>query len=274
MDMGFMRWDYVSFWFEMEPDEFHQHLQRLDAIAEQNPSCSDWKGMSKVKALGQAASGKRRYAVTAWGRGANIVGYLPVSFVPHIHRLDIKAWPENYTMDDLHQLRADMLNRPCGYNLTTHDGKLRQKTDKRDAGGTSLAIGSHKSDLRVSVYGRGLEKVCIEFQVSGDMLRRVLTDVAAKRSNTRDPFIFWVMVKDRLQQLGVCRYNKALDNAGVSRWRPTTPEEREAAMLDDIANDVDKATVEMHRQEAMELHHSGIMANEPPPPDDPFWTEG
>lgn len=253
MDLGYFRWDYISLWFEMEPDEFHQHLQQLDGIASAHPQCSDWKGMSKVKALGQTKDGRRRYVISAWGRGANIVPYLPVSYHTHIHRLDIKAWPEGYTMDDLKELRAEMLNKPCGYNLTTHDGKLRQKTDKRDAGGTSLAIGSHKSDLRVSLYGRGQEKVCIEFQVSGDMLKRVFLDLATSPENRRDSFTFWVMVKERLQQLGVCRYNKALDNAGVSRWAPTSAEERYAAMLDDVANAVDHSLVQQHHQEELDI---------------------
>ncbi len=253
MDLGYMRWDYLSLWFEMEPDQFHTHLARLDAIAAENPSCSDWKGMSKVKAIGQTASGKRRYAVSAWGRGANIVSYLPVSYHTYIHRLDIKAWPEGYTMDDLKELRAQMLNKPCGYNLTMHDGKLRQKTDKRDAGGTSLGIGSHKSDLRVSIYGRGNENVCIEYQMSGDMLRRVLMDAAMSAENRRDPFVFWIMVKDKLQQLGTARYNRALDTAGISRWAPTTSEERYAAMLDQVANDVDKGRERQHLQEELDI---------------------
>lgn len=253
MDLGYMRWDYISLWFEMEPDMFHQHLQQLDSIAAAHPQCSDWKGMSKVKALGQIASGKRRYAVTAWGRGANIVPFLPVSYYPHIHRLDIKAWPEGYTMEDLKELRAEILNRPCGYNITMHDGKLRQKTDKRDAGGVSLGIGSHKSDLRVSIYGRGNENVCVEYQCSGDMLRRVLADVAAKKENCRDSYIFWVMVKDKLQHLGTARYCRALDTAGVSQWSPTTPEEREAAALDVLANTADKLKVEQHRQEELDI---------------------
>lgn len=261
MDLGYMRWDYISLWFEMEPDMFHQHLQQLDAIAAAHPQCSDWKGMSKVKALGQTPSGKRRYAVSAWGRGANIVNYLPVSYAPHIHRLDIKAWPEGFTMHDLKELRAELLNRPCGYNITMHDGKLRQKTDKRDAGGTSLGIGSHKSDLRVSLYGRGNEAVCVEYQISGDMLRRVLADVGAKKENVRNPYIFWVMVKDALQQLGTARYNRALDTAGVSRWAPTTAEERAAAALDVLANTADHLQTEQHYQEEMELAQG-----EPPHP--------
>lgn len=253
MDLGYFRWDYVTLAFDMESDRFHLYLQVLDGLGASHFQPEEWKRSERVKVHRSTTEGHNYYTINISGRCANVVNYLPIGFHPFVTRLDIKSWPEGYTMDDLHCLRAEILNKPCGYNITTHDGKLRQKTDKRDAGGTSLAIGSHKSDLRVSLYGRGHEAVCIEFQVSGDMLRRVRIDVASDENNRQSPAIFWGAVKDRLQQLGVCRYNRALDNAGISQWRPTTEDERYAAFLDSTANDAERGKITLHRQEQLDL---------------------
>jgi len=251
MDLGYFRWDYLSLWWEIEPDRFHMDLQYLDELAQAHNMYADWKAGSKVKALGATTDGRRRYALNAWGRAACLVMHLTPAWRERIHRLDIKSWPDGYSSEDLTQLRATLLSTPCGYNVSGHNGKVRQKNDKRDAGGNSLAIGSHKSDLRVSLYARGNEKTCIEFQCSGDMLKRLLHAVASDRTLRGDNLVFWASVKDRIQQVGVARYNQALTNSGVIRYRPTTFEEREALALDALdAHAAAEAT-----QAQMDLDH-------------------
>jgi len=234
MDTGYFRWDYVSFWFDCAPDLFHTHLAYLDGLMNEVPPSHNWKQQMKVHAHGPGQGDSRRYSITIFGAAATVVSRLPVFWHKFIRRLDIKCWPPELDEAAVVEMRDVLLNSKTGYNVTGHNGKPRQKTDKRDAGGNSLSIGSHKSDLRISVYQRSREHACLEFQVSGDMLKRVFANQLRLGGSTQRPAGFWTGVKSELQELGNARFNRCLVNAGVVRWRPTTQAEREAAALDEV----------------------------------------
>jgi hypothetical protein len=249
MDVGFFRWDYMSLWFEMEPDRFHLHLEVLNNLAAHCISSQTWHTCTKVKAFGEAGGGKRRYAFTAWGRAAGIVQYLPPEWARYVRRLDIKTWPPDLTEEGIIELRETLLRGKAGYNVGGQNGRPRQKTDKRDSGGLSCSIGSHKSDLRICYYARIGSDPCLEFQCSGDMLKRILSNVKMVALDSSFWIAFWLTVKDRIQQVGVARVNRALVNVGAIRWIPTTPEEREAADLDEV----DRQASQLEEQARMDL---------------------
>lgn len=86
-----------------------------------------------------------------------------------ITRLDIRYAIINGSKESVRRFGAAAMARPKGRrNVQLFDSKGREKgANGRSTGGVGLAIGSHKSDRRVSVYARGNESPAVEIQLQG-----------------------------------------------------------------------------------------------------------
>lgn len=261
MEEMYYQWDYVSFWFEMDPELFGQHLHHIEEMGQAHIGGRLWQPNVKVRALGDAGGGKRRYAVSVWGPAARVVQYLPTTYIHYVRRLDVKTWPGD--LQDMHVniLATELFTHPNPYNITAINSRPRRKDDKRDAGGRGFAIGSHKSDLRVSVYSRASSKYCVEFQCRGDMLRRILDTAPFKDGVFNPSYNYWAEVKQAIVQVGAARYGRALAAAGMGEYVPVTVEQRLAACEEAI----DQLNTAEAQQSQMDLDSTGLPTSDEPP---------
>jgi hypothetical protein len=111
------------------------------------------------------------YIFDVWGEAAQYVDELDFEhWYPHLDRLDLKVGmpitPEG--QHDLYLYLMDKVGRNRSVDL--RQSPIRQKRGNRDAGGKTLSLGSHKSDLRIHWTQRGQETGYQEFQVQHDKL--------------------------------------------------------------------------------------------------------
>lgn len=254
MDNLFFQWDYLSIGFEMEPDLFHTYLTTLEELGEKHLGREVWINGTKVRAMGAVDGAKRRYFFSAWGRAARIVQYLPVTWAPFVRRLDVKCWEAGLTGAQADTIGNTLLTSKPAYNITVINSKPRRKTDDRDAGGKGFAIGSHKSDLRVSSYTRGGAPYCLEFQCKGDMLDRILNNCLRDTMVRGDNLVFWSCVKEQIQACGGARYTRALSAAGIGQYVPV---QQPNGVLD-VLEELDRRDDFQERQERLDLdEHDG-----------------
>jgi len=226
MSTQYYRWDYVKLLFEMEPDRFHTYLSRLEELGSAHIGTNRWKGAMRVKMLGALDKDKRRYMVTVYGTAAYIVNFLPFAWWPFVRRLDVKASDLPYSDEEVHALRTRLLATDNPYNIVAMNSRDRLKNDKRDAGGRGFSIGSHKSDLRCSMYRRGREGVGLEFQCKDEMLKRLLERHAPAFPQSEHPSTFWLTLKDDIIAAGEQRFARALTSAGLGYARFLGEEQR------------------------------------------------
>jgi hypothetical protein len=211
----YYRWDYLKLQFEMEPDRFHNYLEKLDAIGKERVGMARWKAAIRVKAGGDTGAGRRRYWITVIGSAALVVNHLPFSWWPHVTRLDVKATDLEYTDEEVHFMRCELLGHKNPYNIVAMNSKDRLKNEKRDAGGQGFSIGSHKSDLRVAMYRRGREGVGLEFQCKDDTLERLQKKHAAAFPPSEHPSTYWLALKQDIILVGEQRFARAFAAAGL-----------------------------------------------------------
>jgi len=62
-----------------------------------------------------------------------------------------------------------------GTRITRDVSRLRSRRDGRDGGGQLLGVGSHKSDSRLTVYLRGRAEWATEAQLSGEIIKQIIS---------------------------------------------------------------------------------------------------
>lgn len=234
MSEQFFQWDYVSLIFEMQPDLFHIYLKHWEDLGERFIGPERWRNGTKVRSLGSVSPDERRYCVSAWGSAARVVQYLPVGWALFVRRLDVKQWDTGLTGAQVDTIAQQLFTSKAAYNVTVINSKPRRKTDDRDAGGKGFAIGSHKSDLRVSSYSRGGAPYCLEFQCKGDMLRRFIGDAITHQKGSADAFAFWGDVRTQIIAVGHARYWRAMESAGIGRYVPADQPEGITELLNNL----------------------------------------
>lgn len=140
-----------------------------------------------VNSVRNNRDGSFLYVFEAWGPACVNVTQLDfVTWGQALDRIDVRCDMEvtHNGVDRMYQhLRK---NKAGNRNVTLYNSKPRSKRSGRDTGGFGLAIGSHKSDMRITMYKRGSEKGAYEIQMAGKKLER---SVASCHSypNTAEP---------------------------------------------------------------------------------------
>lgn len=110
-------------------------------------------------------------------------------------RVDLR---QKFISEDAFERAMRAATEVKGRNLQTFNTRLRTKAGDRDAGGQGAAIGSHKSDRRVSLYRRGKEFPAYEVQLR---MRAVAKAVDALTRGLRMQYTAPAEAKDPVQLL-------------------------------------------------------------------------
>lgn len=173
--------DKVDLFFCMPVNEFTDQYARVYEFFEVvSATYEDCPISAHLHALGADDNGNRMYMVETWGKFAHMVlRELPHEWYTFIARVDWRI-SVDVNVNRLKFLYAYIeANQKRARNLQLFDTRPRTKKQGRNAGGKGLAVGSHKSEARLSVYQKTGERGAIELQVKGAKLQQCITD--AKR---------------------------------------------------------------------------------------------
>lgn len=167
------RCDYAKFAVKMEPDRIQKlYREWRDCIQGGDPTL-DAPQDNSFKSVRINPDGTRLYVFQVWGERATTVRYLDWSvWSKYLERIDVREETDvsRKGIEALYNYASS--HNTARRNIQLFTSRSRSKRDGRPAGGDGLAIGSHKSDFRFSIYKRGTERGACEFQLSGDFLKR------------------------------------------------------------------------------------------------------
>lgn len=206
------RYDYAKFVLRAPLDLCEQYkLQFVQLVAAGDEFDGNGSGYN-VKPLRRTPDGQWIYVYELWGPLAQIVRYFSwEAWGKLIERLDVK-FDYDVTPSGVRALRDQLEGSGSGgRNVQTFNSRVREKKEGRDGGGFGVAVGSHKSESRLSAYKRGRELGGVEYQISGKKVKKgaAVVDMLLKEGRedvATDP---WTELRQHLFTSAVTEYKKA-----------------------------------------------------------------
>jgi len=216
------RADYAKFMFECTPEVWNHIYRTVNELSHEMKFNGEWLKSHKTNRLWyNAEKGMETWVLEIWGEWTGIVEKMPPENVLLLKRFDVRAIVWDADKDTILDLGQHLQRNVTSHNINVYNTKPASKRLGRDRGGVGFAIGSHKSDLRVTCYKRTGEPVAQEFQCSGAMLNRLKLaswDWYQKTGKTVD---IWKNLGFRIQKEGNTRLQRVLESAGVGTYWPT-----------------------------------------------------
>lgn len=213
--------DYAKFVFTVPAGTWHQYSERFHEASHQRKYNTEWLKSHKMSPwYGNAALGTETWSVDIWGEWAGLVEALPVAFFPYLRRFDVRAVIWDCDEATIVAVGQHLQRTVTSHNVNVYSTKPATKRMGRDRGGKGFAIGSHKSDLRVSVYKRTGEPCAQEFQCSGTMLKNsteLIWEGFQGHEKIIDP---WKALVRRIQSQGESRMAKVFGSADLASYWP------------------------------------------------------
>lgn len=199
--------DKAKFWIELDAREASMRTQQWYAVFGDDEGPQGGKVYSVKSVKRGERDGSYYYAFDVWGEAAARIDELDFeAWYPYLDRLDLKTtMPMTETgRDNYRDYLKEKLNGSRSIRLM--DSPTRQKRDKRDAGGHTLALGSHKSDFRVHWTLRGDETGYQEFQLEGtriELSKSFQRLVASKQEQYRKDWGWFGLAKMILSRANI-----------------------------------------------------------------------
>lgn len=245
------RYDYVKFLIQCEGDLWTTIYHGLNNLSHERKYKAEWLKSHKVNRLWyNPADGKETWAIDIWGEWAGIVELLDVHWLGWLKRADVRAIVWDANKDTVLDIGQHLQRNITSHNVNVFSTKPATKRLGRDRGGVGFAIGSHKSDLRITCYKRTGEPVAQEFQVSGAMLARLIGECQEQEQYYTGLYSIWEGLKVKMENEGQKRLMAVMEKGGIgTHWPvlgrhdiPRLPPTQGAflAELSDIAADDDE----------------------------------
>jgi len=213
--------DYAKFLIECPGDLWHQYYAELNRESHEMKVAGEWLKSHKVNRLWyNAESGNETWSIDIWGEWAAVVDRLPQKWLLFLKRYDVRAIIWDATKDTILDLGQHLQRNITSTNVNVYSTKPSSKRLGRDRGGVGFAIGSHKSDLRITCYKRTGEPVAQEFQCSGAMLSRLLTKVWNDLHTKGEQVNLFKALEREIRTAGERRLSGVLEKAGVGTYWP------------------------------------------------------
>lgn len=247
MGTAVYRYDYAKFLIECHPQDWAGWYGYLNRQSHERKYSTEWLKSHKVNRLWyNAAVDMETWSIDIWGEWAGIVEVLDDRWFACLKRLDARSIVWDADEAAVSSLGMHLYSAVTSFNVHVYNTRPAAKRMGRDRGGVGFAIGSHKSDLRISCYKRTGEPVALEFQMKGAYLERLKAETIARgktRDNGCDP---WLDLKYSVRDAGEARLERVLDAAGIGNYwpvigpieAPTLPP-TQAAFLPELPGDHD-----------------------------------
>jgi len=213
--------DYAKFLIECDPDLWHHYYSELNRESHEMKFKGEWLKSHKVNRLWfNRESGYETWSIEIWGEWTGLVDRLPQNWLLFLKRYDVRAIIWDATKDTILDLGQHLQRNISSHNINVYSTRPATKRLGRDRGGVGFAIGSHKSDLRVTCYKRTSEPVAQEFQCSGAMLSRLVTQVWNDLHTTGGQVNLFKALEREITKQGKRRLERVLEAAGVGTYWP------------------------------------------------------
>jgi len=218
--------DYAKLLLNCESDYFHVWYDGLKEAASHLEGIFDVKfeSVHKVNSFPTQHPGLFIYTVDIWGEMAKTVTTIPFKAVyDKLRRFDIRTIMADVGEDSVLFTGQTLQASGTSYNVNVYSSKPTSKRLGKDRGGKGFAIGSHKSDLRISCYKRHGHPTAMEFQFTGKILKDVAQDVIDSLPANAVLQAPWELFAKKLQERGTNRLSHVLESAGIGTHWPTQP---------------------------------------------------
>lgn len=213
--------DYAKFLIECKPEVWNHIYRVVNETSHEMKVNGEWLKSHKTNRLWfNAGKGMETWSLEIWGEWTGIVYRLPNYWTLWLKRFDVRAIVWDAGKDTILDLGQHLQRNVTSHNINVYNTKPASKRLGRDRGGVGFAIGSHKSDLRVTCYKRTSEPVAQEFQCSGAMLRNIVEAVAAAGITDDETRSAWGAIATRIEAQGNKRLMRVLESAGVGTYWP------------------------------------------------------
>lgn len=214
--------DYAKFLIQCAPQTWHQWYSELGRESHELKVAGEWLKSHKVNRLWyNSDSDMETWSIDIWGEWAAIVYQLPANWFPFLKRMDVRAIVWDATAETVLDVGQHLQRNVTSHNINVFSTKKATKRMGRDRGGVGFAIGSHKSDLRVTCYKRTGEPVAQEFQCSGAMLTRLMGDTIRLIGPNASVRSVWRQLRLLIEAEGNKRLMRVLESAGIGTYWPT-----------------------------------------------------
>lgn len=213
--------DYAKFVFTVPAGTWHQYSERFHEASHKLKFRDEWLKSHKMSCwYGNVSEGTETWSVDIWGEWSRIVEHLPTAWFQFLRRFDIRAAVWDADINTIVDIGAHLHKTITSHNIYQYSTKDATKRMGRDRGGKGFAIGSKKSDLRVSVYKRKGEPASQEYQCTGSMLRNLVEDIYEDPTiipMQRDPY---AALRSCIQAKGEIRMAQIWAAAGLGAHWP------------------------------------------------------
>ena len=214
--------DYAKFLIECDPSLWHQFYAELNRESHKIKCAGEWLKSHKVNRLWyNAEAGLETWSIEIWGEWSAVVDNLPQAWFLFLKRYDVRAIVWDATKDTILDMGQHLQRHVTSHNINVFSTKPATKRLGRDRGGVGFAIGSHKSDLRITCYKRTGEPVAQEFQCTGAMLSRLVTTVWNDLHTRGGQVNLFKALERSIRKEGEKRLTRVLESAGVGTYWPT-----------------------------------------------------
>ena len=221
MSTVFHRPDYAKFLIECRPQEWESYHTCLQQAATKRKYNGDFAKHHRVNRLWyNAHQDLETWSIDIWGEWAGIVEVLPEHWFSRIRRFDVRAIVWDCDSSTILEIGKQLLSCPVGHNIHVFNSRTASKRLGRDRGGQTFAVGSHKSDLRITTYKRSGEPAAQEFQMQGHYLNR-LRDATLEALNGKTILCsVWEHLRALVVAAGEQRLNRVFEAAGIGTYWP------------------------------------------------------
>lgn len=215
------RLDYAKFLIEARPEVWNHMYRVVCETSHEMKFNGEFLKSHKTNRLWfNAEKGVETWSLEFWGEWAGIVSRLPNYWSIWLKRLDVRAIVWDATKETVLDLGQHMQRNVTSHNINVYNTKAATKRLGRDRGGVGFAIGSHKSDLRVTCYKRTGEPVAQEFQCTGAMLKGIVEAVAADGITDDETRSAWAAIATRVEAQGNKRLMRVFESCGIGTYWP------------------------------------------------------
>lgn len=210
------RFDYAKFKFVTSSEHFNELYAEIKAAARLFDAKADFSKSHKINVFRNTSHTTYDYFVDIWGEFAGLVQYLPREpYFNCLKRCDVRAHEFDLTNEEI-VYTGQVLQRPISqYNINVYSTRETTKRMGKDRGGKGFAIGSHKSDLRITYYKRKGEVSAVEYQFAGQKLITCLRSVLAVDEELHFGTSSWLDLKGKLSEEGGKRERHVFAHAGL-----------------------------------------------------------
>lgn len=209
------RFDYLRLFISHDHDIAQQAYGYLRKLLDEVKTWPNVNGNYSFRPQYNNATQQREYFVDVWGSLAQGIIELAPDYVAAfgLRRVDVRMPLPEATEKGIAGVARVLAGRGKGRrNVNVFNSAPRSKEGGRNAGGMGIAIGSHKSDWRGSIYKRGSEPAAMEGQYQGKKLRDYCGNLLRFAD---DPASLRQQFMDLVDELAHDTEMKLMDHLGV-----------------------------------------------------------